>query len=140
MVAARRDDGAVWDTPVGLELHLEPAVGGFAEDLSTLVRAVAEAISADRPTGIVAAEWDGVALIASTRLIRELNVIELRSRRPGYQVRLTHMSDEQVDAYDDVSTFEEMLDSTDIEGLEAELQAIIDRDDWGGMPLFDPEP
>ena len=140
LLAARRDDGAVWDTPVGVERYLEPGVGGFDEDSTAVMRAVAEALAADRPRGLVAPELAGVALIASTRLIRELNVVERRSRTPGYRVRLTHMSDEQVEAYDDVSTFEEMLESTDVKALIAELQEESDRLELGDWSSAGPEP
>ena len=104
-----------WESPVGLDVHLEPGVDGFSEDSPTIMRAVVETISRDRPAGLVAPEWDGVALIASTRLIRELEVLELRSRTPGYRVRLRRMSEGQAEALNDVSTFEEMLETADID-------------------------
>lgn len=140
MLAARRDDRATWESPVGLDVHLEPGIDGFPEDSTTIMRAVVETISRDRPAGLVAPEWDGVALIASTRLIRELEVLELRSRTPGYRVRLHRMSEGQAEALDDVSTFEEMLETTDIDQLEAELQEMRDRLERGDTTLFDPEP
>ena len=50
------------------------------------------------------------------------------------------MSEGQVDALNDVSTFEEMLESTDIEELQVELQEMRDRLERGDTTLFDPEP
>ena len=140
MLAARHDDRATWESPVGLDVDLEPGVDGFPEDSATIMRAIVETISRDRPAGLVAPEWDGVALIASTRLIRELEILELRSRTPGYRVRLRRMSEGQAEALNDVSTFEEMLETTDIDQLEAELQEMRDRLERGDTTVFDPEP
>jgi Family of unknown function (DUF6869) len=140
MTAARRDDGAIWDSPVDLELHLEPGVDGFPEHATTIIEAVVETIAADRPPGLVAPEWDNVALITSTSLVRELEVIERRGRTPGYRVKLQKMSDAQVEALNDVSTLEELLEGADVKALEAELLEMLDSRDQSELPPGPPLP
>ena len=119
--AARLDGPDPWSTPVAVELILETGEVSWGAASTDVLHAVIEAVALDRPAGLVPDRLATEGAFTAQSLVREARVTELRSRVPGYRVRVQRLIPEQVEGMDDVRDLDELLEDPDIQGLMAEL-------------------
>lgn len=96
----RRPERAPFTTPVAVRLDIEPGSGTIARlDVVSILDSVVDTISADRQ-GADAANLAGVALIASRDLVWEVEAIRIRRPVEMYRLRVSSMSEDQVEVFD----------------------------------------
>jgi hypothetical protein len=121
LAAARLDGPEPWPTPVAVELTLETGEGEWGSASTDVLHAVIEAMALDRAPGLVPDRLASGGVVATRSLVREARVTELRSRVPGYRIRVQRLIPEQLEAMDDVRDLDELLEDPDVQALMAEL-------------------
>jgi len=121
LAAARLDGPEAWSTPVAVELTLETGEGPWAAASTDVLLAVIEAMALDRAPGLVPDRLASGGVFATRSLVREARVTELRSRVPGYRIRVQRLIPEQLEAMDDARDLDELLEDPDVQALMSEL-------------------
>jgi len=107
---AKRDGTEAWSTPVSVELSLWTGPAASFVPPVELLAAVVERL-----------ESGGV--IADRRLVRTARLTDLRGPAPLVHLEVRLLVDEQVDVFDNVEPFDELLAADEIEAMRAELEA-----------------
>jgi len=129
LAAARLDGPEAWSTPVAVELTLETGEGEWGAASTDVLLAVIEAMALDRAPGLVPDRLAPGGVFATRSLVREARVTELRSRVPGYRIRVQRLIPEQIEAMDDVRDLDEMLEDPDVQALMTELGIAVPSPD-----------